>query len=245
MFINGHLFPITLLNVSSFTSNSYFVSINSVSIIRSCRVVTIQMNLVLTNSAEETEAASEVVLDAFTQTVWWSWGAINVIFILITRFVQKRVLIQYQNIALLLTHNSSAVALIRTIFISEIEQKQSIFCLKSKSLHFNFLFIKILLYKISVTLQWCFFTASIYASILFCELLCVCCLSLWLFRPHLVWHKYIISRRLHWMQLKLESFSCEMTCECAHGCVTSLPVPLAMKGSARNRQDVRPTDPGR
>ncbi len=69
MFINGHLFPITLLNVSSFTSNSYFVSINSVSIIRSCRVVTIQMNLVLTNSAEETEAASEVVLDAFTQTV--------------------------------------------------------------------------------------------------------------------------------------------------------------------------------
>ncbi len=157
MFINGHLFPITLLNVSSFTSNSYFVSINSVRIIRSCRVVTIQMKLVLTNSAEETDAASEVVLDAFTQTVWWSWGAINVIFILITRFVQKRVLIQYRNTAVMLTHNSSAVFLIRTIFISEIEQKQSIFCLKSKSLHFNFLFIKILLYKISVTLQWCFY----------------------------------------------------------------------------------------
>ncbi len=26
------------------------------------------------STAEETEAASEVVLDAFTQTVWWSWG---------------------------------------------------------------------------------------------------------------------------------------------------------------------------
>ncbi len=38
------------------------------------------MKLVLTNylsTAKETEAASEVVLDAFTQTVWWSWGAIN------------------------------------------------------------------------------------------------------------------------------------------------------------------------
>ncbi len=39
-----------------------------------------QMKLVLTNylsTAEEIEAASEVVLDAFTQTVWWSWGVIN------------------------------------------------------------------------------------------------------------------------------------------------------------------------
>ncbi len=38
------------------------------------------MKLVLTNNlstAEETEAASEVLLDAFTQTFWWSWGAIN------------------------------------------------------------------------------------------------------------------------------------------------------------------------
>ncbi len=51
--------------------------------------------------------------------------------------------------------NSSAVALIATIFVSEIEQKQSIFCLKSMSLNFNLLFIEILLYKISVTLQSC------------------------------------------------------------------------------------------
>ncbi len=57
--------------MSSFTSNSYFVSINSVSIIN-CRVFTIQMKLVLTNhlsTAEETEAASEVALDVFTQTI--------------------------------------------------------------------------------------------------------------------------------------------------------------------------------
>ncbi len=46
-------------------------------------------------------------------------------------------------------HNSSAVALIVTIFGGEIEQKQSVFCLKSKSLNFNLLFIEILLYKIS------------------------------------------------------------------------------------------------
>ncbi len=58
--------------MSSFTSNSNFFSINSVRIIRNCRDVTFQMKLVLTNylsTAEETEAASEVVLDAFTQTV--------------------------------------------------------------------------------------------------------------------------------------------------------------------------------
>ncbi len=43
--------------MSSFTSNSYFVSINSIRIIRNSRVVTIEMKLVLTNylsTAEET-----------------------------------------------------------------------------------------------------------------------------------------------------------------------------------------------
>ncbi len=66
--------------MSFFTSNSYFVLINYVSILRNCRVVTIQIKLVPKNSlstAEETEAASEVVLDAFTQTFYWSWGALN------------------------------------------------------------------------------------------------------------------------------------------------------------------------
>ncbi len=47
------------------------------------------------------------------------------------------------------THNSSAVASIATFFGSEIEEKQSICCLKSKSLNFILLFIEILLYKIS------------------------------------------------------------------------------------------------
>ncbi len=46
--------------------------------------------------------------------------------------------------------------------------------------------------------------------------------SLRLCKPHLARHKCIISRRLHWMQLKLESFSGETTClhatECARGC---------------------------
>ncbi len=65
-------------------------------------------------------------------------------------FVQKR----NTAVCCLETHNSSAVALIAIIFGCEIEQKQSIFCLKSKSLNFN-LFIEILLYKISVTLQSC------------------------------------------------------------------------------------------
>ncbi len=67
--------------------------------------------------------------------------------------------------------------------------------------------------------------------------------SLRLCKPHLARHKYIIRRCLHWMQLKLESFSCETTCLHAtvSVAVTSLPAPLAIKGSARNRQDVRLT----
>ncbi len=95
------------------------------------------------------------------------------------------------------THNSSAVALIETIFVSEIDQKQSIFCLKYKSLNCILLF-EIPLYIISVTLQscwycflgkhhgrlWCsnhilqisFFFLPHYASIHFWELFSVCCL---------------------------------------------------------------------
>ncbi len=44
-------------------------------------------------------------------------------------------------------HFCCAVALIATIFGCEIEQKQSEFSLKYKSLNFNFLFIEIQLYK--------------------------------------------------------------------------------------------------
>ncbi len=69
--------------------------------------------------------------------------------------------------------------------------------------------------------------------------------SLRLCKPHLARQKYIISRRLHWMILKLESFSHETTCLHAtvsvRVAVTSLPAPLAIKGSARNRQDLRLT----
>ncbi len=60
-------------------------------------------------------------------------------------------------------------------------------------------------------------------------------LSIRLSKPHLAdWHdKYIISHRLHWMPLKLESFSRETTCLHANVsvlmAVTSLHVPLAIK----------------
>ncbi len=137
------------------------------------------------------------------------------------------------------THNSSAVALIATIFISEIEQKQSAFCLKSKSLNFNLLFIEIILYKISVTLQTCCYcysgkhhgrlmllTKSYFVNLFFffyrsmhlyiSESYSVCAVSLThslrLCKPRLARHKYIFSCRLHWMPFKLESFSRETTC---------------------------------
>ncbi len=113
------------------------------------------------------------------------------------------------------TQNSSAVALIWTIFISEIEQKQSILCLKCETLNFNFLFIKLLLYKITLqscwnilVVQYCipksyiinfslffFFLLPQYVSITFC----VCSWahflthSLKLRKPHLAQHKFIIS----------------------------------------------------
>ncbi len=69
--------------------------------------------------------------------------------------------------------------------------------------------------------------------------------SLSLFKPHLLRHKCIINRRLHWMPLKLELFSRETTCLLAtvistvslRVAVTSLP-SVAIKGSARIRQDV-------
>ncbi len=72
-----------------------------------------------------------------------------------------------------------------------------------------------------------FFYHSIYIS----ESFFVCAVSLThslrLFKPHLARHKYIISRRLHWMPLKLELFSSKTTClqttvvSTAHGCDVS------------------------
>ncbi len=99
-----------------------------------------------------------------------------------------------------------------------------------------------------------FYHSTHYAPIHFWELCAVSLThSLRLFKPHLARHKYIISHHLHWMPFKLESFSRETTCILAtvistvsvRMAVTSLPAPLAIIGSARNRQDVRLTDPGR
>ncbi len=80
-----------------------------------------------------------------------------------------------------------------------------------------------------------------YASILFCKLLCMCCLS----HTHsgCARHKYIISCHLYW--LKLEPISrktmCLHTTVSVRVAVTSLPAPLAIKGSARNRYYMRLT----
>ncbi len=54
--------------MSSFTSNYYFVSINSVRIIKTFEFYhsnEISINKLYLSTAEEAEAASEVVLDAF------------------------------------------------------------------------------------------------------------------------------------------------------------------------------------
>ncbi len=69
--------------------------------------------------------------------------------------------------------------------------------------------------------------------------------SLRLCKPHLARHKYIISRHLlNAIKIRIiltRNYVFTWDCECARGCVTSLPVPLAIKGSARNRQNVRLT----
>ncbi len=71
-------------------------------------------------------------------------------------------------------------------------------------------------------------------------------------KPHLARHKYIISRCLHWMQLKLESFSLETTClhttECARGCdviACAAGNKRIRSDSARRETDRTVTDPGR
>ncbi len=186
LFTNSNFFPRTLLNGSSFTSNSYFVSLNSDRIMRNCRVVTIEMKLVLTNylsTAEETDAASEEVLDAFTQTVWWSWGAINAFtlqhFKCINHFIRLIFYIFFLNIQInkwknvdsfgnqaplcvAQRHTTVLLRLWSELFSSaKLRKKQSIFCLKSKSLDLShFLFIEILLFKISATLQSCWYCYS-------------------------------------------------------------------------------------
>ncbi len=98
----------------------------------------------------------------------------------LTRFIKKTD--SFSNETLMCAawrHNSSALALIVTIFGWEIEQKHPVFCLQSKSLDFNFLFIEILLYKISVTLQSCWYSGQhhgrimLLPEIIFCKCLFV------------------------------------------------------------------------
>ncbi len=75
--------------------------------------------------------------------------------------------------------------------------------------------------------------------------------SLRLCKPHLARHKYIISRRLHWMQLKLEScwnYVFTRDCECARDCdVIACAAGNKRIGSesARRETDRPVTDPGR
>ncbi len=98
-----------------------------------------------------------------------------------------------------------------------------------------------------VNLFYLFFYPQ-YAPIHFCELL-VCGVSLThslgLFKPHLAWHKYIINCHLHWMPLKLESFSREkrrasttvISTVSVRVAVTSLACAAGIKGPALNRQE--------
>ncbi len=102
-----------------------------------------------------------------------------------------------------------------------------------------------------VNLFYLFFYRSMHLYISVSYFVCAVSLthSLRLCKPHLARLKYNINRRLHWMPLKLESFSRETTCLHAtvistvsvRVAVTSLPAPLAIKRSAQNRQDVRLT----
>ncbi len=80
-------------------------------------------------------------------------------------------------------HNSSAVAFIATIFGCEIEQNQSAFCLKYKSLNFNFLFI---FYHSRHLYILSYFDCAVAHTH-----------SLRLFKPHLARNKCIINRRLN------------------------------------------------
>ncbi len=139
--------------MSSFTSNSYFVSINSVSIIRSCRVVTIQMKLVLTNWGNRS----------------FIWSGIRCIY---TDSLMK---LRCHKCYIYINHSIRSKTCINSVPKHSCVAHTQQFCcgfdqnyfhqqnlaktvnFLSKSLHFNFLFIKMLLYKISVTLQWCFF----------------------------------------------------------------------------------------
>ncbi len=127
-------FSLTLLNVSSFTSNSYIVSINSVRIIRNCRIVTIQMKSVSTNSTFPLQVTQK--LKCFSNEVW-------------SVSITKHHCVAWRHTTVLLWLYWNYFGL---------RNWANQYCVKCKSLNFNFLFIELLLYKISVTLQLCWYS---------------------------------------------------------------------------------------
>ncbi len=129
------------------------------------------MTSVSTNSIFGHANASEEALDVFTQTVWWSWGHLVLIRQIRSNvwFIQKQskwLLSSWTGVRESLTHlirlktwihsvtKHRCVARRHKTVLSKIEQKKSILCLKCKSLNFNFLFIELLLYKITLQSYW-------------------------------------------------------------------------------------------
>ncbi len=180
------------------------------------------MKLVLTNSiystAKET-AAYEVVLDAFTVQ---HLKCINNCIILMFNIFFLNIQIN----AMILLNMTRPPVLMSESFVHPFNRFiQTADSFRNESLGYHY--------------EWA--TESINSVTKHCCVLH----SLRLFKPHLARHKCIINRRLHWMPLKLESFSRETTCILAtvispvsvHVAVTS----LAIIGSARNRQDLRLT----
>ncbi len=82
LFMNGNFFLLTLLNVSSFTSNSYFVSINFVRIIRNCRVVTTSYKVSMFTIHKQWEMTSVLLHKAthFKLTMSSSFQSLSTLF---------------------------------------------------------------------------------------------------------------------------------------------------------------------
>ncbi len=87
-------------------------------------------------------------------------------------------------------------------------------------------------------LLYCFFSIAVCIYTFLWVTLCVLSLSHTHSHSLLAQHKYLISRCLHWMPLKLESFSRETmylhVTVSVRMAVTSLPAPLTIKRSAQN-----------
>ncbi len=129
------------------------------------------MKSVSTNSIfGHTNAASEEALDVITQTVWWSWGHLVLIRQIRSNvwFIQKQSkwlvsswtgygVIDSFHLFKNVDSFSNETPLCCTETQNSSQQnwaKKSILCLKCKSLNLNFLFIELLLYKITLQSYW-------------------------------------------------------------------------------------------